>query len=102
MINDFIQLLPYSLTSDQKTSIQAILNDLRSDRPMYRLLQGEVGSGKTIVAFIGLYANYLAGYQGALMAPTEILAKQHYLSFNKIFKDVRVELLVGNGSENKI
>ena len=100
-INSFIKDLPYSLTSDQKTSIQAILNDLRSDRPMYRLLQGEVGSGKTVVAFISLYANYLAGYQGALMAPTEILAKQHYLSFKKMFKDVRVELLVGNGSENK-
>ncbi len=77
-INELINELPYEMTPDQVDSVNDVLKDLESSKPMNRLLQGEVGSGKTTVALIGLYANYLAGYRGALMAPTEILAKQHY------------------------
>ena len=82
-VNEFINSFSYELTVDQTKAKDEILNDLISNKIMYRLLQGEVGSGKTAVAMIGLYANYLAGYQGALMAPTEILAKQHYESLSK-------------------
>ena len=82
-VNEFIDSLGFELTEDQRSSKDDILKDLRSKKVMYRLVQGEVGSGKTAVAMVGLYANYLAGYQGALMAPTEILAKQHYESLKK-------------------
>ena len=77
-INKLIDNFSFELTPDQDKAVNDILNDLRSEKLMYRLVQGEVGSGKTAVAMIGLYTNFLAGYQGALMAPTEILAKQHY------------------------
>ena len=100
-INELINKLEFDLTVDQKQCIEDIFKDLKSNKPMYRLVQGEVGSGKTIVAIIGLYANYLAGYQGALMAPTEILAKQHYQSFKEIIGDkANVALLYSNGSNN--
>ena len=70
---------------------------------MYRFLQGDVGSGKTVVSSIGLYANYLAGYQGALMAPTEVLAAQHYRTLTQFFKntDIKIALLVGALTPNK-
>ena len=71
-VNSFIDSLPYELTKDQKDAADSILIDLQSNRSMYRLVQGEVGSGKTAIAMIGIYANYLSGYQSALMAPTEI------------------------------
>lgn len=102
-INELINNLGYELTNDQIKSIDDILNDLRSNKIMYRLLQGEVGSGKTIVSLIGLYANYLAGYQGALMAPTEILAKQHYESFKKILEPlgVKIGVLYSNQDNEK-
>ena len=77
-INAFIEKLPFSLTVDQKTSLDEILNDLESEERMNRLLQGDVGSGKTILSFLAMYANHLSGYQSALMAPTEILATQHF------------------------
>ncbi|MBR5342089.1 MAG: ATP-dependent DNA helicase RecG [Erysipelotrichaceae bacterium] len=82
-INEFIDSLGFELTEDQIKAKDDLLNDLRSEKIMYRLIQGEVGSGKTAVAMIGLYANCLSGYQGALMAPTEILAKQHAVSLKK-------------------
>ncbi len=100
-IDSFINSLSYTLTVDQKEAIDDILRDLRSNKLMYRLLQGEVGSGKTLVSMIGLYANYLSGYQGALMAPTEILAKQHLLSFKETFNDeIKIELLVSGNKDN--
>ena len=70
---------------------------------MNRLVQGDVGSGKTIVSFIAIYINYLAGYQSALMAPTELLAYQHYLNIKNIFKDydIKVELLTGKTKNKK-
>lgn len=108
-IERFISSYPFKLTSDQKQAVNDLLNDLRSERIMYRLVQGEVGSGKTAVASIALYANYLAGYQGALMAPTEILAKQHYESLKKQLEPfgVRVGILYSalnneNDVKNKI
>ena len=70
---------------------------------MYRFVQGDVGSGKTVVAAISLYANYLAGYQGAMMAPTEILALQHYQSLKKMFKKykINIALLTGHLSQKE-
>lgn len=77
-VSDFIDKLPFKLTDDQSKSVDEIYDDLNSSRRMNRLLQGDVGSGKTLVAIIALYINYLSNYQGALMVPTEILARQHY------------------------
>ena len=98
VVSDFISKLPFELTQDQSESIKNIYNDLMSIRKMNRLLQGDVGSGKTIVAIIALYINYLSGYQGVLMAPTEVLASQHYLNIQNLFKDynINVGLLTGN------
>ncbi|WP_317318505.1 ATP-dependent DNA helicase RecG [Longibaculum muris] len=97
-LQDFILTLPYQLTKDQQTSIKEIIEDLKSSQMMYRFLQGDVGSGKTVVSSVALYANYLAGYQGALMAPTEILAAQHYATLCDFFKatDVKIALLMGS------
>ncbi len=78
LVQKFIQSLPFELTKGQKDAVNEILNDLHSDAPMQRLLQGDVGSGKTVVATIMLLAAVENGYQGAIMAPTEILAQQHY------------------------
>ena len=96
-IEQFINSLPFKLTNDQQKSIDEIYSDLIDSKRMNRLLQGDVGSGKTIVAFISLYINYLSDYQGALMAPTEILATQHFINIKNIFKDVniKIELLTG-------
>ena len=78
LVEEFISNLPFELTIDQRTCIDKIYDDLVSKNRMNRLVQGDVGSGKTIVAIIALYINYLSGYQSAMMAPTEILATQHY------------------------
>lgn len=77
-IHDWIASLKYELTPDQNTAIEEILKDMHSDRIMFRLVQGDVGCGKTVVAMAALYACRLAGMQAALLAPTEILARQHY------------------------
>ena len=92
---EVVDRLPFKLTKDQLKSVKDIYDDLTSSNRMNRLLQGDVGSGKTIVSFIALYINYLAGYQGALMAPTEILAFQHYQNFLKLFPNLNVVLLTG-------
>ena len=94
---EFINDLPFELTPDQIKSVEDIYNDLMSSKKMNRLLQGDVGSGKTIVSVISIYINYLSGYQSALMAPTEILARQHYESISKIFNkyNIKVCLLTG-------
>ena len=100
---EFINNLPFKLTNDQLKVVDEIYNDLTSNIVMNRLVQGDVGSGKTIVSFIAIYINYLAGYQSALMAPTELLAYQHYLNMKNIFKDynIKVELLTGKTKNKK-
>ena len=102
-INEFINNLSFELTSDQKIVVDEILRDLELDKRMNRLLQGDVGSGKTIVAFIASYANYLSNYQTAFMAPTEILAKQHFDNARKLFKEfgIKIELLTSSLSTKK-
>ena len=98
LIDDFINNLPFKLTNDQLKSINEGLDDFTSKKRMNRLLLGDVGSGKTIVATVLLYANFLAGYQGAFMAPTELLATQHYDSIKKLLEKLglKVELLIGS------
>lgn len=95
-INNFIGTLPFELTTDQEKSLNEIIDDLNSNRRMNRLLQGDVGSGKTIVALLSIYGMIYSGYQCALMAPTEILAHQHYENFKSLLKDARIELLTGS------
>ena len=95
LVEEIINNLPFKLTADQNKSVKDIYDDLTNEKRMNRLLQGDVGSGKTIVAFISLYINFLSGYQGALMAPTEILATQHYQNITKLFPKLKVELLTG-------
>ncbi|MBE6115443.1 MAG: ATP-dependent DNA helicase RecG [Erysipelotrichaceae bacterium] len=97
-IREFADKLPYTLTDDQKRAVNDIIRDMKGNYKMGRLLQGDVGCGKTVVAFIAMYACYLSGQQSCLMAPTEILAKQHYGNMKKMFADydVRVALLYSN------
>ena len=99
-INDFINKLPFKLTSDQEKVINEMILDLKSDIKMNRLLQGDDGSGKTSVAFILAYAVYTANFQSALMAPTEVLAEQHYKNACNLFKDTnfKIGLLTGKMS----
>jgi ATP-dependent DNA helicase RecG len=96
-IIDMIEKLPYALTKDQMQSAQDIVSDLNEKKRMYRLLQGDVGSGKTVVAAIALYANSLRKNQGALMAPTDALAKQHFKTLQELLKShaLTIRLLVG-------
>ena len=91
-------VLPFPLTNAQKKVIGEIFDDLKSDAPMNRLIQGDVGSGKTIVAFLAMFAAMENGYQTALMAPTEILAEQHFRNATRILGDTgyRIELLIGS------
>ena len=100
-VNEFILHLPYELTKDQNTAVNTIIKDLKSKSRMNRLLQGDVGSGKTIVSFIAMYANYLSGYQSALMAPTEILATQHFSNLKDIFADYNLNMALLTGSTPK-
>ncbi|WP_284139914.1 ATP-dependent DNA helicase RecG [Virgibacillus sp. LDC-1] len=96
-VQAFIEDLPFQLTKAQKQAVEQILSDMESPFRMNRLLQGDVGSGKTVVAAICLYASITAGKQGALMVPTEILAEQHYESLKTLFGDrVSVALLTGS------
>lgn len=96
-VEDFIGKLSFELTEDQKKAVYDIYQDLINGKRMNRLLQGDVGSGKTIVAILSMYMNYLSGYQSALMAPTEILAIQHYENIKKLFQDypIQIGLLTG-------
>ncbi|MBQ4263380.1 MAG: ATP-dependent DNA helicase RecG [Bacilli bacterium] len=97
-VNEFIRSLPFELTADQDKAIEDIYKDLTSSTRMNRMLEGDVGSGKTIVAVIAAYINHLSKYQTALMAPTEVLASQHYENIKNIFSqaDISVELLLGS------
>ncbi|WP_226665749.1 ATP-dependent DNA helicase RecG [Metabacillus litoralis] len=97
-LDHFIKALPFPLTIAQSRVIDEILSDMKSPYRMNRLLQGDVGSGKTVVAAISIYATILSGYQGALMVPTEILAEQHAESLIKLFEpfDINVALLTSS------
>ena len=97
-LNKFIYSIPFKLTNDQVKAVDEIIKDLEASHRMNRLLQGDVGSGKTIVSFIAMVANYISGYQSALMAPTEILATQHYDNLCKFLKKskIKAELLTGS------
>ena len=96
----FIDSLPYKLTEDQRVAADEIINDMNQSALTYRLLQGDVGTGKTLVCFIALYANYVRGDQGALMAPTDALARQHYANALKVFAGtkLKIALLLGSTS----
>lgn len=100
-IKAFVAGLPYRLTNAQRTCAWTILKDLTLAHPMNRLLVGDVGSGKTVVAAIALLNTVLNGYQAAVMVPTEILAKQHYASLTQLFKKykLRIELLTSETSK---
>ena len=87
----FLEQLPYTLTDAQKRVIDEILTDLKKDLPMHRLLQGDVGSGKTVVAVTALLSAVQGGHQGAFMAPTEVLAEQHFLGISDLLQNVNVE-----------
>ncbi|HEY9604884.1 MAG TPA: ATP-dependent DNA helicase RecG, partial [Allocoleopsis sp.] len=103
LIDRFYQLLPFELTHAQKRVLNEILNDLQQQTPMNRLVQGDVGSGKTVVAVVSILAAIQSGYQAALMAPTEVLAEQHYRKLVSWFNllHLPVELLTGSTTTKK-
>ena len=102
-LNTIISKIPFELTGDQLKAIEEIRKDLNSSSRMNRILQGDVGGGKTIVGILAMYLNYLSGYQSALMSPTEILAIQHYNNIKSLLKDtkINVELLVGSQTKKE-
>lgn len=95
-LNNIISKIPFTLTNDQLLALKDILKDFQNLKRMNRLILGDVGSGKTIVAFIAILLNKVANYQSALLAPTEVLASQHFENFTNLFKDIKVGLLVGS------
>ena len=97
-LQELIETLPFELTGDQTKVLDEIMKDIHGPKPMNRLVQGDVGSGKTIVAVVALFNAVLNGYQGALMAPTEILAEQHYKSTKSLLEKfgIKIGLLVGS------
>lgn len=98
-IEELIAGLPFTLTTSQRQAVDDILHDLGKDKAMNRLLQGDVGSGKTIVAAVAMYATYLSGYQSVLMAPTEILAEQHFTGISKLLEPLGVKVALVTGSK---
>ncbi len=98
IVHSFIETLPFKLTNAQSKVLQEIFQDMDSEKIMNRLVQGDVGSGKTIVAFLALYKCVLSGYQGIMMAPTEILAEQHYISFNSLMGSTQIKAGLLKGS----
>ncbi|MBU2068093.1 ATP-dependent DNA helicase RecG [Patescibacteria group bacterium] len=102
LVKSFVKSLPFKLTNDQRLAAWEIFQDLNKDQPMNRLLNGDVGSGKTIVACMAGLEVAQAGYQVALMAPTEILAKQHFQSFQNLLKKQKLKIaLLTGASKNK-
>ncbi len=101
LLNKFIKKIPFTLTNDQLKAIDEMVKDLNSPYRMNRLLQGDVGSGKTIVSFIGMLANHYSGYQSALMAPTEILATQHYNNLVNFLEGENIGIALLTGSTTK-
>jgi ATP-dependent DNA helicase RecG len=102
-IEEFINKLPFTLTNAQLRVFNEVSHDMESDKPMNRLVQGDVGSGKTIVAAMAAYKAIKSGFQAVMMAPTSILAMQHYNYFEKLFKPfgINVQLLTSNITKRK-
>ena len=102
-MQDIINKLPFELTNAQKRVLKEINNDMESNKPMKRLLQGDVGSGKTVISMCSAYKAVKCGYQAAIMAPTAILATQHLENFKKIFDDINIkcELLISAMTKKK-
>mgnify|MGYP002585862471 FL=1 len=100
-VQNYINTLPFELTKDQITAVKEIYNDLTSNKRMNRLICGDVGSGKTIVGIISAYITYLSGYQTALMAPTEILATQHYENVKKLLSNTNINIALLLGTTKK-
>ena len=100
--SEFCSLLPFTLTEAQQNAIKEALNDMSSGRPMSRLLQGDVGSGKTMVAAALSYCAAKEGYQSVVMAPTEVLATQHYKTFEKLFAPLGMKIALLTGSVTKV
>lgn len=98
-IQSLITSLPFRLTNSQSSATEEILADLSKEQPMNRLLQGDVGSGKTVVSTIAMYAGFLNDFQSVLMAPTEILAEQHYESINNLLEPLGVNVKIATGSK---
>lgn len=96
-----VENLPFELTQAQKKVLREIRADMKRDQPAYRLVQGDVGSGKTIVALISMLIAVENGYQAALMAPTEILAEQHFLTIHKMLEDLNVRVALVMGGQRK-
>jgi len=97
--SSLLSKLPFKLTSAQEKVFQQIIHDMKSTFPMNRLIQGDVGSGKTIVALLSMLACAESGYQAALMAPTEILAEQHYINISNMLKDISLNVQIITGSK---
>jgi ATP-dependent DNA helicase RecG len=97
-ISDFINRLPFTLTKAQVQSATEILTDLGQPKPMNRLLEGDVGSGKTVVAALAMYATHLSGFNSVLMAPTEILAEQHFSTLKSLFAHTKITVGLHTGS----
>ena len=102
IVKKFVGLLPFKLTNDQKKAVWQILKDMEKPKPMNRLLDGDVGSGKTVVAAMAALNTVKAGFQTAIMAPTEILARQHHKTFILALKKFRLEIGLITGKENHI
>lgn len=100
-LDDVIDNLPFALTSDQLDAVKDIIGDFNHERRMNRLILGDVGSGKTIVSFIAILLNQKSGYQSAMLAPTEVLAQQHYDNFKSLFPHISVSLLVGSQTKKE-
>ncbi|MBI2521616.1 MAG: ATP-dependent DNA helicase RecG [Bdellovibrio sp.] len=96
LLEKFTKQLPFLLTSDQTQAIAEVLHDLNSGHPMMRLIQGDVGCGKTTVAFAGAFAMSVNNYQTGMMAPTESLALQHFLKFKEQFSSIPADILLGS------
>lgn len=100
LLNPFLKSLPFGLTGAQERVIEEVLEGMRSEKPMRRLLQGDVGSGKTVVAVAALLTAVESGGQGAIMAPTEVLAEQHFISISAALRNLPINVFLLTGSQN--
>jgi len=100
-VNKFIKKLPFRLTNAQERTVEEILTDFQKENPMNRLLEGDVGSGKTVVAAVGIYIAYLNGFKSVMMAPTEILANQHFKTISDLLSPLGIKVTLRTRSSKK-